>query len=87
MYDPEKNEGIDWHDLTATEKVKYLIDENTWLAGVLSAEMGKQTTQEQNIQMARKFVYVNYRELWQLVHGNFPTWPAENSLQKMVNLA
>ena len=56
MYDPRTNSGIGWHDLTAEQKIKHLVDENTWLAGMLSARMGKETTHEQNVKIARRFV-------------------------------
>ena len=88
MYDPRKNNGIDWHDLTAQQKLDFLIQENTWFAGILSGKMGKTTNHEQNVKIARRYVYKYYPKLWELVHGNgamlSSLWPEEGGLSKMI---
>ena len=83
------NNGVDWHDLTGLEKFTHLVEENTWLAGVLAAEMGIDTTHQQNLKMARRFVARNYPKLWELIHGNGAclTWPSTASLRDMVRKA
>ena len=86
MYDPKMNGGTDWHDLTALQKCNFLVQENTWLAGVISAQIGQVTTHEQNLQMARKFVSLQYPRLWEMAHGNSVCcdWPKQADLQKKV---
>ena len=67
-------------------QIKHLVDENTWLAGMLSARMGKETTHEQNVKIARRFVREHYHELWEAVHRDRAcnTWPANGSLEAMI---
>jgi len=85
MYDPKTNKNVDWHDLSANEKLKHLIDENAWYVGEILAERGTETTHENNVAIARRFVEANYPELWHLVHGNFTTWPKPGALEKLVD--